>query len=104
MRVCGKSRFYCFKARKWFSVFSRHRTLLFLLSAVIGPIMCSAVAFAQCCTGALTGVVTAPDGSKLAGVRVQLSRLATRSPHSEAATDNKGQFQFAGLTPGTYTL
>jgi outer membrane receptor for ferrienterochelin and colicins len=58
---------------------------------------------AQETPGRIEGVVQRPDGSRVPGVTVVAEEADTGSGVS-AITDEKGRFEIAGLTPGTYAL
>jgi len=58
-------------------------------------------AFAQFQTGNIYGKVQAKDGSALPGVTVVLSGVG--APQTQIS-DSQGDFRFANLSPGTYTL
>lgn len=62
-------------------------------------------------TGRVSGSVEGPDGSPLSGVRVSLHPEGALEvgtlwggQYAEAATDDRGQFDFQGLRPGRYSL
>jgi len=59
-----------------------------------------AVVAAQADCGRITGVVTDPSAGVLPGVTVTLSDTQTRS----AVTNERGEFAFDSLLPGTYVL
>ncbi len=66
--------------------------------------MCAAGAAAQdSSTGALSGVVTDATGARVSKARIVLISDATGMPRSRVS-DERGEFSFALLAPGAYTL
>jgi hypothetical protein len=63
----------------------------------------NSLALAQATTGTIRGTVQDPSGGVLPGATVTLTNVATKATF-HAVTDERGQYLFAGLFPGTYTL
>ena len=61
-----------------------------------------AAAAAQSNRGTLRGVVKDPSGGLLPGVDVKISR--TRSAERSTVTNERGEFEFAGIELGRYTV
>jgi outer membrane receptor protein involved in Fe transport len=59
---------------------------------------------AQTISGALRGAVTDASGAILPGVTVELRGEAQIGGAQTAVTDQRGQYRFQNLTPGTYSL
>ena len=60
-------------------------------------------AFTQTATSSLRGTVTDPKGSVVQGATVKLSD-ATRGFSRETKTDDRGEYQYQQLPPGTYDV
>jgi hypothetical protein len=60
-------------------------------------------AFAQSDTATLTGTVTDPAAAAVAGAKVTLRNVATRSQRT-VLSDNQGGYHFSLLIPGTYEI
>ncbi|HST52960.1 MAG TPA: carboxypeptidase regulatory-like domain-containing protein [Pyrinomonadaceae bacterium] len=72
---------------------------------VASAIPLSAVpAMAQAVTGTLRGTVADANGSVVAGATVSAKNEATGSVTPTSTTTAEGAFEFAGLTPGAYTV
>ena len=80
---------------KQHSFLKRAFTLVVLLLTLAVP------ALAQIQTGGVLGTVVDQEGKPLPGVTVTLTGVG--APQVQA-TDEKGQFRFPGLPPGTYAL
>jgi hypothetical protein len=63
----------------------------------------STMAFAQATTGTIRGTVQDPSGGVLPGATVTITNVGTKAV-VHTVTDERGQYLFAGLFPGTYTL
>src|ERR1700748_3147528 len=61
-------------------------------------------AMAQAVTGTLRGTVADANGSVVAGATVSAKNEATGSVTPASTTTGEGTFEFAGLTPGAYTV
>jgi hypothetical protein len=61
------------------------------------------LAYGQGLTGQLAGTVVDPGGAVVAGVKVSLSNAGI-SQTRESQTDNRGDFLFTELLPGSYEL
>src|SRR5262245_26926020 len=70
---------------------------LILLTAI------SAIAYAQSDTASLSGAVTDTAAAAVAGAKIVLRNVATRSQRN-ALTDNQGLYHFSLLIPGTYEI
>ena len=77
-----------------------HRIAALVASAVI---IALAVVSAQSSPGNIRGVVRDSAGAVLPGTRIDLSGAGTPGGRS-AITDTNGQFAFAGVAPGRYTV
>ncbi len=78
----------------------------FRLSAVLGGLLILAVAsplWSQLPTATLNGIVTDPQGAAVAGAKVTLISQAT-GVKRETTTGDAGQYVFAELPAGDYTL
>jgi hypothetical protein len=64
--------------------------------------LCSA-AMAQTTSGTITGTVTDQSGAIIPGAKIILTEESTKDNH-EATAGDSGEFVFAALRPGTYTL
>jgi iron complex outermembrane receptor protein len=69
------------------------------LFAVLCLVLCSLSLLAQ--SASVAGVVLDPSGAGIAGAHIELSGRGT---HLTTVTDRSGQYQFASLAGGTYTL
>ncbi|HZO55850.1 MAG TPA: carboxypeptidase-like regulatory domain-containing protein, partial [Bryobacteraceae bacterium] len=63
----------------------------------------SIIALAQVDRGAISGTVTDPSGSVVAGVTVRITHDATNAVYN-SATSNSGTYSFFNLPIGIYTL
>src|ERR1700753_4282304 len=61
-------------------------------------------AMAQAVTGTMRGTVAAANGSVVAGATVSAKNEGTGTTTPAATTTGEGTFEFAGLTPGPYTV
>ena len=66
-------------------------------------VLCASPVFAQVGSGALTGIVTGPDGDALAAALVSTTHLET-SATREAITTTAGVYTVIGLLPGIYRV
>ncbi|SEF70526.1 TonB-dependent Receptor Plug Domain [Bryocella elongata] len=79
------------------------RWCLVVLIVVALPVwLCNANARAQA-TGAVTGVITDPQGRVVAGATVELTNAATKQLRSTVSASS-GEYQFPLVAPGNYTL
>lgn len=77
----------------------------FLASGLLISILCATVAFSQGSqTGGITGVVTDPQGSSVAGATVEIFNESTGKSERTITTDESGGFTASLLTPGAYRL
>ena len=74
-----------------------------LVFALIGIYLTSLASAQSVVTGELTGTVTDPSGAIIANAKVTLKSDATGET-KEDASNSAGQFRFALLRPGIYTL
>ena len=81
----------------------RRTTQLFMLM-LVGILLLPATGHAQARTGSLRGTVTDASGAVMPGVTVDLTGPALIGGPKTATTDERGQFRFPALEPGTYTL
>ncbi len=63
----------------------------------------SSVAMAQTTSGTITGTVTDQSGAVVPGAKITLTDEATKDAREVTGGDN-GEFVFAALRPGTYTI
>jgi hypothetical protein len=76
---------------------------------VLGLLCLIAFVFGACVpmwaqnVGSVHGLVSDPSGGSVAGASVTLTDLASNATRT-AKTDDAGEFSFAQVTPGTYTL
>src|SRR5256714_9614439 len=63
----------------------------------------AAPAFAQGETGSVTGVVTDPQGSTVAGADVSLTDVATKAART-TTTNDSGRYHFASIAAGLYDI
>jgi hypothetical protein len=75
----------------------RRLTVFVALLLLVG----GAVASAQSLTGTITGKVTDEQGGVLPGVTVTLTG---RTGSQVSVTDEKGEYRFVGLSPGTFEV
>ena len=80
---------------------SCRRFMLFAVVAVLGS---ASAPLAQTISGTLRGTVTDMSGAILPGVTVELSGEAQIGGAQTTVTDQRGQYRFQNLTPGTYSL
>jgi hypothetical protein len=77
----------------------------FLASGLLISILCATVAFSQGSqTGGITGIVTDPQGSSVAGATVEIFNESTGKSERTITTDESGGFTATLLTPGAYRL
>ncbi|HEX8922846.1 MAG TPA: carboxypeptidase-like regulatory domain-containing protein, partial [Pyrinomonadaceae bacterium] len=77
----------------------------FLASGLLTSILFVATAFSQGSqTGGITGVVTDPQGSVVAGATVEIFNENTGKSERSTSTDEDGAFTATLLQPGTYRL
>ena len=80
----------------------KRRTLWLLALAWL--VSMPAFAAAQSLTGALVGTVKDEQGGVLTGARARMTSPALIGGPVSAPTDDRGQFRFPALAPGTYVL
>ena len=71
-------------------------------AAFFWMVVCSAVASAQV-NGSITGTVTDPSGSAVAGATVRITSEATHAVLTNTS-DSEGNFIFTAVLPGIYTI
>lgn len=69
----------------------------------LAAILFAAALTGQTVSGVISGTVTDPGGSVVAGARVKLLNSATGSAR-DAVADASGEFSFPSIQPGSYTL
>ena len=74
------------------------------VAVVLGLVLASLPAAAQTTTGRIRGTVTNPEGEPLPGATVTVSGEALAGNSRSVVTGESGDYRFAGLPPGTYTL
>ena len=79
------------------------RSLLFKAAAVLGVLGLASGAFAQTFQGGIRGVIQDADGGVLPGVTVTISNDDTGVSRT-AVANAVGEYNFANVQPGTYTL
>ena len=79
------------------------RSLLFRTAAVLGVLGLATGVFAQTFQGGVRGVIQDADGGVLPGVTVTLSNEDTGGSRT-AVANAVGEYNFATVQPGTYTL
>ena len=79
------------------------RSLLFRTAAVLGVLGLTAGAFAQTFQGGVRGAIQDADGGVLPGVTVTLDNEDTGVSRT-AVANAVGEYNFANVQPGTYTL
>ncbi len=67
------------------------------------PLALSTPAFAQNTYGVITGVVTDPSGSSIAGAKVTVTETETGQTRA-TMTNSVGNYDFPSLLPGTYSV
>ena len=78
-----------------------HIKYAFLIASVLAFVLC-AQAHAQ--TGVVKGKVKEANGKALEGVTVRATKIKNKDEKHETSTDSKGEFEFAQLPPGDYSL
>src|SRR5215510_7902182 len=73
---------------------------LFMLTLTLS----AAVVHAQVLTGNIIGTVTDDSGAVLPGVTVTLTSSALPAGPVSTTTNDRGQYRFTQLNPGTYAL
>ena len=73
------------------------------LRAVAVSLLLSVFTFAQTPSGEISGVISDPNGSVVAGVKVVLTNIATNAAR-EVQTNESGLYSFPALPPASYTL
>ena len=73
------------------------------MKLVISTILFAALSFGQSFQGSLRGRVLDPNGGGTPTARITLSDEATSVPRT-TLSDEKGEYNFAALTPATYTI
>lgn len=79
------------------------RSLRITLASLAFLFLISSPLFAQSIQGSITGVVTDPQGSIVAGAKVVAVEVATNA-RREATTNSTGLYSFQDLPPGTYVV
>lgn len=79
------------------------RSLLFRTAAVLGVLGLASGAFAQTFQGGIRGVIQDADGGVLPGVTVTIDNEDTGVSRT-AVANAVGEYNFANVQPGTYTL
>ena len=79
------------------------RSLLFRTAAVLGVLGLASGAFAQTFQGGVRGIIQDADGGVLPGVSVTLGNDDTGVSRT-AVSNAVGEYNFASVQPGTYTL
>ncbi len=79
------------------------RSLLFRTAAVLGVLGLASGAFAQTFQGGIRGVIQDADGGVLPGVTVTIENEGTGVSRT-AVANAVGEYNFANVQPGTYTL
>src|SRR5215510_6833398 len=73
-----------------------------LTTAFLFFVLCNTVAFAQQNRGSLRGAITDELGAAIVGANVTLTDAS--GAQKKTTTNGEGVYNFAGLTPGKYTL
>jgi hypothetical protein len=77
----------------------------FLASGLLTFVLCATVAFSQGSqTGGITGVITDPQGSSVAGATIEIFNESTGKSERTITTDESGGYTASLLTPGAYRL
>jgi hypothetical protein len=71
---------------------------------VVGLLLLPAAGGAQMPTGSLRGTVTDASAAVMPGVTIELAGSALIGGPKTATTDERGQYRFPVLSPGTYTV
>ena len=77
------------------------RTLIYTLIGL--ALLAPALASTQTFQGGVRGAVRDTDGGVLPGTRVTLTNTATGATRT-SITNERGEYVFSGVVPGTYTL
>lgn len=84
------------------------KTLAFITSWAIALVMILPLlnvrVMAQATTGTLRGTVTDANGGVVAGATVRAKNEATGAEIAPVTTTSEGSYEFAGLSPGAYTV
>ena len=80
-----------------------HRAFGHIILGVVSLLAFVSVSAAQESYGSVTGTVTDPSGSVVAGASVQLTNIGTNDQH-DATTDGAGNYRFVNLVPASYRL
>ena len=80
------------------------RTTQLLMLLLVGFLLVPATTYPQAFTGALRGTVTDASGAVMPGVTVELAGTSLIGGPKVVTTDERGQFRFPALSPGTYTV
>ena len=75
-----------------------------VLDLVLGMLLLSGVASAQVVTGTIIGAVKDESQAALPGVSATVTSTALLGGPATVVTSNTGEYRFAALPPGTYTL
>ena len=75
------------------------RLFLLWFVAVLSP----ALAWSQISTTSVRGAVTDPSGAALPGASISLDE-ATKGTHFDRVADDKGEYLFSQIPPGSYTI
>ena len=81
-----------------------HRTGVVTATFALAWLVLTGAADAQIVTGTILGSVIDESKSVLPGVTATITSPVLSGGPQTIATDTKGQYRFAGLAPGTYTL
>ncbi len=82
----------------------RTRTFILRSLALLAlTLSCTLAGYTQTLYGSLTGIVTDPVGSVVAGAKVTVTNPSTGLTRTDA-TDSTGTYQFTDLPPGTYDV
>jgi len=73
------------------------------LLALVGVLSLATLSFGQGLTGSISGNVSDPSGSAVAGVPVKVTNISTNQVR-QATTEANGDFVFTQLLPGTFRL
>src|SRR3954466_13494666 len=79
------------------------RVVLGLAAACLASLLTTTPTFGQSTTATVRGTVEDPSGGILPGANVTMTNTGTRAVQT-TVTDERGQYLFSGLFPGTYDL
>ena len=80
------------------------RFVVLSVLVIAGLVLLPAIGHAQIRTGALRGTVTDASGAVMPGVTIELTGAALIGGPKTAVTDERGQYRFPTLAPGTYSV